>query len=346
MSEAEIQDATSPAPPDRANAGTAPSAPSSSAPSSGVAPEPIADDSASQAPAPRMPSDSAVLPSDSTAGRGGGCSCGGATGATAVSSQAVYALGQLGLDFGSEARRDSIQQQMDAGGHGWDRVLAHMDEHPWDAQSVIWTLNLDATPVYAIRPDGAFAGEVYGRLREFVKEQREGGIERISVGGLINGRARLLSGQVLPVISPELRCLHSWTTAALSDAASVSAAAGVKDAPAAEIQGAVAGFLERVYDELRNLGLAPEHRALNFAATNAFNAAKIFSTVASMGLELDGIAVERSPICRPDADCWDVELAFFDPENLMRARRIFRYTVDVSDVCPVTVGSPRSWSAR
>src|SRR5207249_2331226 len=38
------------------------------------------------------------------------CSCGCASGGAL---QQVFALGRLGYDFGSEARRDSIQQQMD-----------------------------------------------------------------------------------------------------------------------------------------------------------------------------------------------------------------------------------------
>ena len=52
-----------------------------------------------------------------------------------------------------------------------------------------------------------------------------------------------------------------------------------------------------------------------------------------------------APICRPDSDCWDVQLLMFDPENERRASRVYRYTVDVSDVLPVTVGAD-SYSSR
>src|SRR5258707_9718284 len=41
------------------------------------------------------------------------------------------------------------------------------------------------------------------------------GDERISVPGVIAGRVQLMSGQMVPVIWPELRCMYSWTTAAL-----------------------------------------------------------------------------------------------------------------------------------
>jgi hypothetical protein len=64
-------------------------------------------------------------------------------------------------------------------------------------------------------------------------------------------------------------------------------------------------------------------------------------------MELDEIDVVRSPICRPESDCWDVKLTFFDPSRMLdRARKVYRFTVDVSDVTPVTVGSVRSWSVR
>jgi len=62
------------------------------------------------------------------------------------------------------------------------------------------------------------------------------------------------------------------------------------------------------------------------------------------GMELDSINVQRSPFCRMDSDCWDVQLKFFDPENSRRARKVFRFTIDVSDFVPVTLGEVRTWS--
>ena len=74
-------------------------------------------------------------------------------------------------------------------------------------------------------------------------------------------------------------------------------------------------FLNRVYYELRNLGVAPQERALNFAATNAYQTQVAFAESAGRNLALDTITVAKSPICRPDSDCWDVQLQMFDPEN-------------------------------
>ncbi len=49
---------------------------------------------------------------------------------------------------------------------------------------------------------------------------------------------------------------------------------------------------------------------------------------------------------RINSDCWDVKLKFFDPENGSRARKVYLFTIDVSDRIPVTLGQVRSWSVR
>jgi hypothetical protein len=52
-------------------------------------------------------------------------------------------------------------------------------------------------------------------------------------------------------------------------------------------------------------------------------------------------------VCRPDSDCWDVKLHFFFPaRQVQTVRKVYRFTVDVSDVVPVTVGPVRSWFVR
>jgi cyanobactin maturation PatA/PatG family protease len=280
------------------------------------------------------------------------CGCGGG-----ASTQLVFAIGQLGYDFGTEARRDSIMQHMEPPAenmppnpHDPNQLLAYLEKNPSDADAIIWTLNFDATPIYAIKPKDAFAFETYQRLRQFLQEQTAGEIERISLGGIIYASVRLLSGQMVPVICPNLRCMNSWNTAALIDA--VSGASGASEETKKrkannEKSEAVRNFLERVYHELRNLGTDPCHRAMNYSATNALNVANIFESALKDNMQLDTIACERTPICRPDSDCWDVKLNFFDPENqLTRARKVYRFTVDVSDICPVMVGPVRSWFIR
>ncbi len=250
-----------------------------------------------------------------------------------------YALGAVGYDFGSEARQDSFQQAGLGNPNDPTQLLAYLEERPYEASDIIWTLYLDAVPIYAIQPMGPYANVVYERLREFLSDQLNNGVERVSIPGFVGGSVTLLSGQSVPLIVPTLRGMYSWSTPAL-----VKAIVGDGE-ESAEIQAGVANFLQRVYYELRNLGLSSEERAINFAATNAFQVAMVFEAAIRENLQLDNIGVEASPICRPGADCWDVKLTFFDPQKrLERARQVYRFTVDVSDVIPVTVGAVRSFS--
>jgi cyanobactin maturation PatA/PatG family protease len=290
-------------------------------------------------------------PSLSAAGRGlgpsdagGGCSCRSAAAPTARPSL-VYALGQLGYDFGSEARRDSFVQQGLENPFNQESLLEYLTRHPAHAAALTWTLVHDATPIYAIVPSGGFTAEAYETLRRFLHSQIKGGAERVSVPGWIRGAVSLASGQVVPAVLPELRGLFSWSTEALVKAVT-GAATGEKGArdKQDEKKTDIANFLERIYYEIRNLGVSAPERATNFAATNAFQANQVFGSAIDAGLKLDTIGVERSPICRPESDCWDVKLTFFNPAHrLEQARVVHRFTVDVSDVVPVTVGKVRSW---
>jgi len=172
-------------------------------------------------------------------------------------------------------------------------------------------------------------------------DEVEGREQRVSLPGYVSGSTRLMNGMTVPVVFPDLRGMYKWKSAELIEA--TRSAAG--DA-GPQSDDHVLNFLNRVYYELRNLGIAPQERAMNYAATNAYQARHAFADSAARSMELDTIRVVKSPICRPDSDCWDVELAMFDPENERRANRVYRYTVDVSEVIPVTVGTVRSWSSR
>ncbi len=273
----------------------------------------------------------------------------------------VYALGALGYDFGTEARRDSFKQLMApitvegtvVPSHPYDarQMADHLAAHPCEAKALIWTLNLELTPIYAIEPTGPYAASVYELLAQLLAgeaaaEDSADYIERVSIPGRLTGRTtRLFSGQVIPIIEIEqIRGLFGWRVNTLI-AAATQAAAGQNGARAdADLSDSLREFLTRVYYDLRNLGATSRDRALNFAATNAFQAAHTFAAAVAAGLALDTIDVAKSPFCRTDSDCWDVKLRFFDPENSRRARKVFRFTIDVSDILPVTLGVVRTWS--
>jgi cyanobactin maturation PatA/PatG family protease len=276
-----------------------------------------------------------------------GCECGGGAACTCGAGgppSLVYALGRIGYDFGTEARRDSFVQAMpevdNAPGNPsvHAQLISYLSANPYEAENLIWTLNLDVTPIYAIHAVGPYAASVYERLRQWLEAQNAATDYLVSVPGVISGSARLASGQVVPVIVPAIRGMYSWTPEALI--------AAQTPAPTAEEASSLVDFLNRVYYGHRNLGATPQDRALNFSATNAFQATQVIRGVTRENLDLDTILVSKSPVCRPDSDCYDVELGFFDPTNLQVARTVARFTVDVSDVIPVTLGVPRFWRAR
>jgi hypothetical protein len=273
----------------------------------------------------------------------------------------VYALGTLGYDFGNEARRDSFKQLMapvaidgtvvPANPYDARQMVGHLSAHPSESRTLIWTLNLELTPIYAIEPTGPYAADIHTLLNtlldgEITNENNENFIERVSIPGRLTDRTtKLFSGQVIPIIEIEqTRGVYGWKTNTLIDAAT-QAAQQLPDTPTdTNTTDSLREFLTRVYYDLRNLGATSRDRALNFAATNAFQAAHTFAAAVAAGMALDTINVDKSPFCRTDSDCWDVRLRFFDPENNRRARKVFRFTIDVSDILPVTLGDVRTWS--
>ena len=217
---------------------------------------------------------------------------------------------------------------------------------PWHASSLLWTLNLDGMPLYVIRPEGPFAEACYERLSGFLDGQFQRKAERIAVPGLVTGQATLLNGQSVAVVNPDLRGLCNWCTKDLEEPLTQSSQRAETSLSEEQLRALVREFLDRIYYELRNAGRTPQERALNYAGTNLFEYKRILGSLDGK-TALDTIGVERSQLCRPSSDCWDITLAFFDPEHpLQTTRKIYRYTIDVSDIIPVTVGETRSWSAR
>ncbi|MBI4852993.1 MAG: PatA/PatG family cyanobactin maturation protease [Acidobacteria bacterium] len=275
---------------------------------------------------------SGVFPS----GGNGGCGCGGNNTPPSL----AYVLGQIGYDFGTEARRDSFLQQSGKNTDLPTELLAYVENNPAQASGVIWTLNQDTTPIYAIQPLGPFATIGYDRLREFLKAQQEAEIERVSIPGVVSGKVTLLNGHTIPVLFPDVRGMYSWSTGALVNSLVEGLGEEDKEKKIQEIH----NFLARVYYEIRNLGLSSQDRAINYAATNAFQVSQAYRSAIKDNMTLDTIGVERSPICRLGSDCWDVKLTFFNPsKRFEQARRVYRFTVDVSDIIPVSVGTVRDW---
>jgi hypothetical protein len=229
---------------------------------------------------------------------------------------------------------------------------------PMDVGAIVFTLIQEGQELYALRPLLTDSEFVLAQLATFLYDQsrvefldKEGKksnpnrSERVSIAGRIIGEITLYNGQQVPVLDVSLRALFNWNIRALIEA--VLGQTPDNDANYQRLE----NFLQRIYYEVRNLGQAPSDRAINYMATNVFQANEAFVDALKGGpkgdtpLELDCIFAEKSPLCRPKSDCWDVVMRFFDPNNRMgQALTEYRQTVDVSDLSPVGIGKMRKWS--
>jgi len=344
-------------------------APVTEAPAAPVAPTMQAVAAVPVMPPPQT-ADSAVVPAG-----GPSCSCGTRASGDApqvaeISQNAplpkVFAIGNIGFDFGTEARRDTFRQlmpvtesadsppiQREPNPYDAFQLSNYLDENPWDSTKVIWTMTLDLTPVYAIEADLTYAESVYSLLRAVLRNQvlpanDENFVSRVSLPGVLTDRTiRLFSGQVVPVVVVQRRGLSAWSEAALVNTviASIDFSNAPPGATPESVGQKVRQMLDKVYYDLRNLGTSSPDRAINYTATNAFGYAGVIAQGLLAGEIADGntnvlyslsdISAAKSPFCRIDSDCWDVEFSFFAPDNDRRARVVFKQTIDVSDEYPV-----------
>jgi hypothetical protein len=164
-------------------------------------------------------------------------------------------------------------------------------------------------------------------------------IERMSVPGIVTARRRSLrTGQRVPVAAvgrPD--GISAWRTGDL---------AAVAQGPDGDesVRDATADLLARIYHHHRNDGTLGPDRALNFAGTNAVQAAAVVRQAVARGLRLHRLAVDKSRFDRPHSECWDVQARFYDPEQPERGSDVWVWTIDVAEPLPVSVGVPRRWS--
>jgi len=324
-------------------------------PSGGSSSAPAASDSAALA------SSGSAAPKPASGGVAPACGCGGGT----VSN--VFALGTISFDFGSEARRDSFRQLMPAVGgnppnpYDANQLCDYLEANPSESAKLIWTLNLDATPIYAVLPEMPYAEPVYAQLvktlrGECLKQNDDNYVGRVSVPGVLTSKTvQLFSGQTVPVVVASLRGFYAWNESALLKAVRASLPPPPKGTDPGTVDVYMRNFLNKVYFEFRNLGQNPADRALNYSATNLFqlgsalagiiNPKALIPNIAEGTLyAFDSISVAKSPFCRIDSDCWDVQLVFFNPDNYQTANLVTQFTVDVSDTMPVTLGPVRFWT--
>jgi cyanobactin maturation PatA/PatG family protease len=278
----------------------------------------------------------------------------------------IFAIGTIGTDFGTEARRDTFRQLMPnvssqpattpptmvaPNPYDAQQLVHYLDANTWDSTKLIWTLNHDLTPIYALEAEADYPDAVYEQLREALLGQvlaadDDAYVSRVSIPGVLTTKTvRLFSGQVVPVVKVQRRGLWLWNEKQLVDAVLAAVDVAAIGADADRVRLKVQQLLDKVYWQLRNLGQSPMDRAINYMATNAFQlTAEIAKGLLSGQLvdgdtsslySLDTISAAKSPYCRPDSDCWDVNVSYFNPTNDQQARLVFQSTIDVSDVLPV-----------
>jgi cyanobactin maturation PatA/PatG family protease len=346
-------------------AGIEPSAgasPRTASPPSPVAPTPAVSTAGPSLSGTPAAAGSSVVPS-------GDCDCHGNN--QHKQQSYVYVLGSIGFDFGTEARRDTFRQLMPdvERPYGEEGVTIFVAPNPYDvfqltdylntpsrhseSTKLIWTVNLDLTPIYAIEAEMGYPEDVYAPLRDALRRgalpiDNEEYVARVSIPAVLTNRTvQLFSGQRVPVVKAQPRGLYMWNEPALVKGVVDAVRRDIADVDVDYISQLIRIFLDKVYYECRNLGQSPPDRALNYAATNAYQfAAGIAQGILSGKLvpgaqrdlyTLDTIDVSKSPYCRMDSDCWDVRVIWFNPENDRRAKSVYQYTIDVSDELPVSL---------
>ena len=141
-----------------------------------------------------------------------------------------------------------------------------------------------------------------------------------------------------PKVVPAPRCLNNWSVKKL-----LEAVLGKK--PEEEEEQALLDLINKIHYDFQNMGITPKEKAMNIFAINLVNAVEIISdAVFKKKMQLE--AIEVAPIPFGIRGRYRVNTYFFDPENLVRARRQYSCTVDLRDVCPVMVGEIRHSSVR
>lgn len=291
-------------------------------------------------------------------GNSSSCGCGGDARTSEVAPQKVYALGSLGFDFGSESRRDSICQYIpvEPASLTASQLISYLsDDGAEEIERLIWTLNIDSTPVYAIQPAGAFAFAGYEKILKLFERQVQQGISRVAIPGMLGGRVRLMSGETVPIIVARPKGIMPWDVDDVAvrwlqrekdekkSARKSSSGRGDSDEP---LKRFLNDFISLTTRKYRNLGIASAERALNFASTDIFRAFDAIDQIEGFDLVLDDLQVKRSAVCRPGAECFDVNLRLFKSSDIKAAIQVLQWTVDVSDSVPVSIGAVSTWSER
>lgn len=260
-------------------------------------------------------------------------------------------------------------------------LIAYLDTRPAEARRLHWVMRVNGERRYAIRPVGPYAGQVFDMLAALALGKARGEVSVSSVPGWATGDIVVLrdGSHVRELRVNSLRGLYGWQPAQVAaqslsavhahamDGPSTPRPAGpavdagdgaviglsesadvqwprLRERPGPEVEAALADYLQLVSFRSDQEPEVSRERALNFCATNGFQAAMAFADAMADGMEFEDYRLEYSPFARVSGGCWDVVIVFRDPVRGRRALREYRLTVDIGDVMPVSVGRLRRWA--
>ena len=125
----------------------------------------------------------------------------------------VCALGNINYDFHCEEDRDSFIQLMTStenlnpNPYDAKQVLEYLTKNPAHADSLIWTINNECSPICAIKPSGIFTWCGYVILKNFLSDKINNISQSISISGTISGSVDIIGGKKIPVLIPDLTCI-------------------------------------------------------------------------------------------------------------------------------------------
>ncbi len=194
-------------------------------------------------------------------------------------------------------------------------------------------------------------------------------VDQVAIAGEITGEVKLYNGSTVPLINVAISGISPWNKSNLIEQQVMTATSGTQftdylnqlstsDSTARKLESlsdnireSVERALEKVYHEFKNNGVSEDDRAINYVGTNILTLVDIFSDVFEVveenskfhtRYEFDTAVVETSKVQRPTSILKDVVLRFFEPSNLDKAYKCYRFTIDVSDINPVMVeGKPK-----
>lgn len=185
-------------------------------------------------------------------------------------------------------------------------------------------------------------------------------VERVALPGIVGGQVQERDGTRLPVLRPSQRGATQWSIesmlVSLVEIVFAESTTDPTDEQLETLKTWLSDLLSRLDEQTRNNGMTSSDRALNFASVQlqSFTTGFLRRLIGHNApekiqdtLHLDDILTPtRNDNCPSGRDCWDVEIAFFNPEKSNEAKHVVRQTIDVTDVAPVLIDQSKFFRRR